>query len=553
MSSVKVLGKQLREGSMQLKNLGLAVAWALLAIGSAACSSSQEQGKKANPIAMRVNIGDEPATLDPRKARDLSSLTLIRMLFEGLTRINREEKPELALAESVIISADLKTYTFHLRAAHWTNRDPITAEDFAYAWKKILDPQFSADNAFQLYVIKQARAAKEGSVPLDQVGIRVLDPLTLEVTLENPTPYFLELTAFPAFFPVPRKIDQINPRWAENQTTFVSNGPFALKNWKHQDLIDLCKNDDYWDASTVKLQALQLVMVERETELKMYEKNELDWAGSPLSILPVDALKHLRALTTLKTKPLLGTYFFRANIDKPPFHSLKIRKAFALAIDRKAIIDHVLQGNQIPATGLVPVSMGLQTHPYFMDADRLQARDLFEQALQESDLTRETLPPISLMYAAGERNHLIAQAIQDQWFTAFGIRINLEAIEGKVYFDRLSKQDYQLASGSWIADFNDPINFLEVFKFKNASTNNTNWVHPAYIQLLDTSSKTQDSDARQQILSRSEKLLMEEMPIIPIFHYTMLYVDRDRVKDVFVSSMGNIDFKWAYIEKGTTR
>jgi oligopeptide transport system substrate-binding protein len=528
---------------MKLKEIGIALVLALTA-----CSPSKKQEKLCDEVSMRVNIGGEPTTLDPRKARDLGALTMIRMLFEGLTRINRDEKPELALAESVTISEDLKTYTFRLRSSQWTNGDPVTAEDFATAWKKILDPQFAADNAFQLYVIKNAKAAKAGTVPLNECGIHVLDEMTLEVELENPTPYFLELTAFPAYFPVHREIDHIEPKWAENAGTFVSNGPFALKNWKHNDLVEVQKNPRYWDASAVKMQALQMVMVQEETEFKMYEKKELDWAGSPLSVLPLDALNHLRSVHALKSKPLLGTYFFRVNVEKAPLNSPLMRKAFAMAIDRQAIF----QGTQIPATGLVPLSMGLQQQPYFTDGDVSHAKEAFEQALTDAGLTRETLPEISLMYPAGDRNHLIAQAVQQQWFEAFGFRIKLEAIERKVYLDRLSKQDYQLAAGSWIADFNDPINFLEVFKFKTQSTNNTLWTDPEYVSLLDASSVQQD-DQRLATLSQSEKVLMEAMPIIPIFHYTMLYVDSGKVKDVVVSSMGNIDFKWARMEKGDAR
>src|SRR5262249_39665167 len=160
-----------------------------------------------------------------------------------------------------------------------------------------------------------------------------------------------------------------------------------------------------------------------ETELKCFEKKELDWAGSPLSTLPVDALKSLKQENKLNTKELLGTYFFRVNTESAPFNHPSMRKAFALAIDRTAIVNHVTQGNQIPATGLVPLSLRLQSQAYFKDADRDEARRLFEESLVAQGLTKETLPEISLLYRTAERNHLIAQAVQQQWFDAFGIRV----------------------------------------------------------------------------------------------------------------------------------
>jgi oligopeptide transport system substrate-binding protein len=285
----------------------------------------------------------------------------------------------------------------------------------------------------------------------------------------------------------------------------------------------------------------------------MYEKKALDWAGSPLSTLPVDALKFLREKHELKTKELLGTYFIRINTEKAPFAHPSMRKAFALAVDRHAIVDHVTQGNQIPATGLVPISLKVQKQPYFKDGDVNEARRLFKEGLVAQGLTAQDLPEVTLMYRAAERNHLIAQAVQQQWFEAFGIRIKLESIEGKVYFDRISKQDYHLASGSWIADFCDPINFLEVFKYKKGSSNNTLWENSRFIDLLNSSAQVADVNQRLALLSQSEQILMDEMPIVPIFYYTMLYVNQPYLKDVVLSAMGQIDFKWASIDKNLSQ
>jgi oligopeptide transport system substrate-binding protein len=512
-------------------------------------TSCQPNPKDNQKNAVRINIGSEPHSLDPRKARDLSDLTLLRMLFDGLTRVSPNEKVEMALAKEVKISEDLKTYTFTLRAAKWTNGDAVSAADFVYAWKKILEPSFPSDNASQLYVIKNGRKAKEGKVSLDEVGVHALDALTLKVELEYPIPYFLDLLASPTFFPINCRMDQNNPRWSEGVESYVCNGPFTLKHWKHHDYLTVSKNATYWDADTVQLASIEMMMVEGDTEYKMFEKKELDWAGSPLSILPIDALPKLKENHFLKTKPFLGTHFIRINTQKAPFLTASMRRAFALAVNRKAIIEHVTQGNQIPATGLVPTSLGLQKEAYFQDSNQEEARTLFEAGLQESGLDRRQLSQITLTYVSGERAHLIAQAMQQQWFEAFGVRIQLQAMEKKVYYDILKKENYQLAMGSWIADFKDPINFLEMFKFKSGGTNNTSWENPHYTELLEASSMVSDQTARLQLLSKSEKLLMDEMPIIPIFHYTMLYVVNDTIKNTFLSSLGSVDFKWSSLEK----
>jgi len=513
------------------------------------CSSSNlpssEIGKNSS---LRINLVDDPSTLDPRKSRSLSDRTIMNMLYEGLTRINREEKVEPALAQVIEVSSDLTTYTFYLRNAEWTNGEAVKASDFAYAWKKVLDPKFPSDNAFQLYPIKNAKGIKQGTLPSDSLGVEIIDDQTLKVYLEQPTPYFLELTAFPAFFPVCASADKQNPYWAEKEATIVSCGPFRLQKWKHNDELQVVKNETYWDAVSVKLAKIAMCMVQAETELKMYEKKELDWIGSPLSIIPLDSLQSFKKEQNIKTKPMLGTYFFRVNTAKSFLSNINVRKALAIAVDRKAIVEHVLQGEQLPATGLVPISMGIQKGPYFQDHDVEEAKRLFQKGLAESNLGPSEVPCLTLIFPSNEKNYLVAQVVQEQWREALGIHVKIEAVESKVYFDRLVKHDYDMATGSWVADFNDPINFLEVFKFKSASTNNTSWENAEYTKLLDESSALSDPEERRSVLSQSEDLLIKEMPVIPVFYYNMLFASQAHVKEMVLSSMGNLDFKWAHLE-----
>ncbi len=515
----------------------------LLLLLATGCQS--EKGHK-----LKVNLGGEPQTLDPRKAKDLQSQTVVQMCFDGLTRMDPQDRPQLAVAERLEISSDGKIYTFYLRDCSWSNGEKVTADDFAYAWKKSLSPNFPSDRAFQLYPIKNAESVKKGQLPVEDLGIKVLDAKTLQVELERPTHYFLELAALPICFPIHQKTDEMNSHWADEAATYICNGPFTPKEWRHSDSFEVVKNGLYWDASHVQLDGIQLVMVSEDTEFKMYEKKELDWAGSPLSVLPLDALSQLRQRKEFHSKPFLATYFFNTNTNKAPFNHPLMRKAFGLSINRQEIIDHVLQGKQIAATGLVPPAMGLQDAPYFKDGDIDKAKSSFNQALKEQGLSLKDLPRIVLLYITSEKNNLIAQAVQAQWTSALGVDVRIEPMERKTFYDRLTKKDFQIAIGSWTADFNDPLNFLEIFKDKKVGSNHTSWENPKYEALLNQALTLSDFEERRKILQESESLLIDEMAIIPLFHYTMLYLASERVRDVAVSTTGSVDFKWAFIVKG---
>ncbi|GAB4193531.1 MAG: oligopeptide ABC transporter substrate-binding protein OppA [Simkaniaceae bacterium] len=507
-----------------------------------------ESSSKVSETTLKINICSEPQTLDPRKVRSLSDVNIAKMFMEGLTRIGKNGKAEPALAEHIQVSEDLKTYTIKLKNAQWSNGDPITAHDFIYSWKTTLSPEFLSDYAFQLYVIKNGEAIKKGKLPASLLGASALDDKTLQVQLQHPTPYFEDLLAFPTFFPIHAQNDKENSNWALHPDTFISNGPFCMTEWKHQNYIKAEKNKNYWDSAEVHLPGIEMVMVDEEIGFRMFENNELHWEGSPFSVIPISAISNLKQKKQLQTHPMLGTYWIRTNTSDFPLNSGKLRKALAMAIDRNAIIEHITQGNQIPATGIVPQTMGLQEEPYFK-TDPEQAAKLFYEALEENQMSPHQVSHLSLLYKADDRNHLIAQAVQHQWQENLGVHVRLEAVESKILFDRLSKGDFQMAIGSWIADFNDPVNFLEVFKSKSNGTNNTNWENPHYMETLEQSYVAKEPLKRQALLKSCEEILMDAMPVIPIFHYTMLYVKEERLKGVVLTPMGNIDFKWAYLDR----
>lgn len=519
-----------------------------------ACQQSSSVPKLGS--ILRMNIFTEPPTLDSRRAIDTTSMNVINMIFEGLTRLGENERPYPALADKITISENKRIYHFHLREAYWSNGDPITAEDFVYAWQKILDPLFPSPLANKLYPIKNARKVKEGKVPVSQLGAKALDEKTIEVHLNYPAPYFLELTAFPTYFPINKKIDEANAEWAsEAGTRFVGNGPFILKSWDHESQITLEKNPFYWDASNVKLDEIFLVIInDLTTEFYMFEMNELDWAGFPLSSLAPDILPQLIKEGKAQNYQATATYYYKFNTDLFPFNNINIRRAFALAVNREAIVEHVTQAKQIPALSLVPPIRGWPT-PYslFNDNDQELARVYFRKGLEELEIEEKDFPKVTLIYNSSREHQKIAQAIQQQWVEVLGVKVELDHFDWKVYLSKVNRQDYQIARMGWVGDFKDPITFLTPFKYRDdpryGGHNETGWEHPEYIFLLDQANEEQHEKKRIELLKKAETLLISEMPIIPIFFVNCWYLKKTYVYDVLITSLGIADFKKAYILK----
>ncbi|MBI5345999.1 MAG: peptide ABC transporter substrate-binding protein [Chlamydiae bacterium] len=500
----------------------------LLLLGCIFMIACQSNIKSICKQELKINIVDQPQTLDPRKARDTCSITVMKMLFEGLTRIGLDGKAQNAIADDIAISDDGKVYTFKLKKTFWTNGDAVTSYDFAYSWKTVLNPNFASSNAFQLYVIKGAKEAKEGKISVEDVKIFTPDASTLVLELENPVAYFLDLLSFPVFFPVSKNLDQKNSSWSQDVLTFVGNGPFYLKSLKHHDLMEVEKNKNYFDEKMVKIQKISMFMLSAESELDLFDTSELDLAGSPFSVLPVDALVSLKTRPNYFQTPFLATEFIRINIKE--ISDVALRKKMMSSFDRQSLVEHVLQSGTAAET-FVPVEMGLNT-PIHLDATK------------DIDVKQEKF---TLMYSNTARGSLIAQTAQSQ-LKKNNIEIQLEPLERKVYLEKMATGQYQLALGSWIADFNDPVSFLNVFKYQNCGTNNTFWENSNYTSFLDQALLCSDKEKRKALLQQAENILLEEAPIIPLDHLSGNYLKNPKLKDMYLSELGQMDFKWAYIE-----
>ncbi|MDP1834809.1 MAG: peptide ABC transporter substrate-binding protein [Chlamydiales bacterium] len=489
---------------------------------------------KAPTKTLRVGANDGPQSLDPRTGRALSDATILNMLYEGLMRLSPEGGIAPGMAETYEVSDDLRTYTFHLRDTQWSDGTPVTAADFIHSWASQLDPNFAAPNIFALYTIKNARAIKAGSLPPEQLGAKAIDSKTLVVELEEPTPYFLDLTAFYALFPT----NQDNPQ--------VTNGPFLLDHYTPNSELVANKSPSYWNASEVKIDSVIIAIVDEHTALNMFESGALDWTGSPLSTIPPDAFATLAKADNLQVAPAAATHWLRFNVQRAPFNNVKLRRALAMAINRDELIQNVIQGRQVAAMSIVPSSPRWESQELFQDNDLEASRKLFAEALQELDLTVDQLPTITIMYGYSERHHKLAQALQQQWHQALGIWIDLEAMESKLFYDKLKRQDYFIANGSWFADFDDPINFLSVFESKVNGTNNTGWESGEFRELLRLSSLQADPAQRQDLLRKAERILIEDMPVAPIFFYSLNYLKRPKLEGVSVSPTGIQLFRDGY-------
>lgn len=514
-----------------------------------ACEKKLTKMKLPKAKEVHTNFIYTPLSLDPRKSTDPVSTALYFMMYEGLTRLEPDGSLSFALADSIEISKDRKTYTFYLRESHWSDGSPLTAHDFEASWKTALAPDFPSMASHLLFPIKNAESAKKGLCPLSEVGVHALSNDVLIVELEKPTPYFMELTAYATYFPVPNGGKEVG-RPTNGKASCVSNGPFELASWKNEDEIIVRKNLEFWNVKAVKIDLVHMTVIADEgTALNLYEKEELDWLGGLTSPLPLDAVTSLSQIKKIKLRPIAGTNFCSFNTKTFPFNNTHIRKAFAYAIDRQLIIDNVTQMFDEVATGPVPsVLKDYQESCFFLDGDGEQAQWHLEEGLKELGITKEDLPPLTYAFFSSELQKKLALALQSQWRKVLGISVSLECQELKSFIDKLRQKDFQFAQMSWIAQYYDRMSFLERFVQEDSFRNYGSWENVRYQELIRSSYQVIPPEKRAAILEKAESLLVEDMPIAPIYHYNALYLNQPRLKNAQVSPLGYVDFRYADVQ-----
>lgn len=510
------------------------------------CGVQESFTPKTQKQILRTALKTDPPSMDPRVGVDVVSDAVIRMLFDGLAYIGRNGTTELSLAESYEASSNYQTYTFHLKQVKWSDGTPLTAHDFEATWKGMLAPDAVAPNSNLLYLIKNGRAAKKGECSVEEVGVRALDERTLFIELENPHTTFLDALTNCAFYPLHPKMREN----ALNYSDYSCCGPFQLKEYQFQNKIIVSKNPYYWDAENVSIDEVHFYIVRDEiTSLLMFKKGEIDWLGSGLTGFGMDAIPDLKKKGLLSIIPVAGTNWLEFNIEKFPYNNSHIRKALGLAIDRKAIVENIFHNEYEVALSQIPkIQKQDLWHPFFRDNDKEEAKRLFAQGLEELQVAKKDFPIVTILYNNSDMWHKMVQAIQQQWSEVLGINVQIQGIDWGTYIGRLWKKDFEVARFGWRVQYDDPANLLEVYKYKDFLNNHTGWENSEYTTYLDKASQCLER-SRWAFLDSAEKILMEEMPAIPLCHTYSLYVQKEYVKDVFVSSLNTVDFRWAYLEQ----
>ena len=527
-----------------------AAAVAALAVLAVGCGSDSDAGGNGNGVidqVININWGAEPPSLDPGLATDTTSGDVITNIMDPLVKLDKDLQPTPSLAKSWTVSKDGKTVTFELRDdGRWTNGDPVTAQDFEWSWKRTISPDLGADYAYQFFGIVGAAeynaCEKNCDAMRDKVGVKALDDHTLQVKLTSQQPWFVQQVAHHSFLAVHRAtVEKFGRKWTEPQN-IVTDGPFKLARWNHDSRLDLVKWNGWRNADQVKLQRINGSMItEGTTALRAFEAGELDTSGQGLP--PVD-LPRLKGTPEYAQYPGLGTYYYGLNVKTVP--DVKQRRAMALAIDRQTIIDNIAQGDQAPATGFTPKGMpGFDTitakSPWLApNGDIAKAKQLMSQVKNpQKDVT------LLINNAPGHKE--IAVAVQSMW-QKLGLHVTISQQDWAQYLQFLgpppdpSMDAFRLG---WIADYVDAMNFLELWQC-GSGNNNTNFCDPGYDKLVEQARKTADNGQRYGVYKQLEDKLVGKdgaMPIVPIYWYTFVQLERTSIKDSLnISPLGLTDY-----------
>lgn len=462
--------------------------------------------------------GAEPETLDPALITGQPEERLDNALFEGLTSFDSGANPGPGVAEKWEISSDGRVYTFHLRRnARWSNGDPVTARDFVGSWQRTLAPETASEYSYQLYYIKNGRAFNEGTLKdFSMVGVKAPDDYTLVVTLENPTPFFIDLCAFATLQPVhiptvTREGDQwIKPR------KIVSNGAFRLVDWRINDRIRLEKNPYYWNRDHVAMATVDVLPISRaNTAFNFYASGIADLMMDK-GLVPSPLLNDLKKRPDFHSAPFLGVYFLRFNCSKAPFNDVRVRKAFSLVVDRQSLVEKITRAGEVPAMSLVPPGTAGYQPPPGPARDTGNARRLLAEAGYPGG---KDFPLVTYLYSEGELNEGIAVELQGMFQRELGIKINLQRQEWKVYLRSMSSLEYDICRASWVGDYRDPNTFLDMF-VTNGGNNRTGWSNPEYDRLIADAAREIDPQKRFDIFRKAEELLVGgESPVCPLYFY----------------------------------
>jgi len=511
-----------------------------LCLFGAGCDRNNQTAKAGSDNHFRVNIGTEPPSLDWSLATDHVSFNVIANLMVGLTEFDKTLKPAPVIAKSWDVLEGGNKIVFHLRDdVQWSDGKKVRAQDFEYSWKRLLNPKTASEYAYTLFDIVNAQEYYEGKITDPAaVGVHAPDDTTLVVQLRHPASYFLAITTFEVTFPQRQDIiEKFESRWTEPEN-IVTNGPFLLSSWKHENEIELRANPRFFRGKPAMDKVTMVMVNEKTTALAMYDQGQLDFLDN--HSIPIFEKSQLAKRRGFKSVPQLRGYYYGFAVNRKPFNDVRVRKAFMMAIDRN-VFPTILHGGEIPAPSWIPPGMLAHNPKIGLLFNPPEARRLLREAGYPEG---KGLPPVVLAYNTEEDHKMVAEAVQGMWQRNLGVVVTVENQEWKVYLKKLQNDPPHIFRMGWGADYPDPDNFMKLFT-ANSGNNQTRWKNQRYDQLLERAAQELDSAKRVKLYDEAQKILCEtDLPIMPFFWTAESTLLNPRFTGLELNSMARLDLRY---------
>ena len=559
------------------KFLALALA-SVMAVSVAACGSSSSTNDtsaadssttteaadttaSADGYNLAVCLASEPMTIDPALNSAVDGAIMANHMFEGLVKWVDNGNGEAELApgqaeswEKTVNDDGTVTYAIKMRdGIKWSDGKDVTAGDFEYSWKRLADPATAADYCYMIDMVQGYAEVADGSADKDTLGIKAVDDKNLEITLSYDCPYFEEIMAFPATFPVRQDIVEGNEEWTYSPETYIGNGAYKMVEWSHNAYILTEKSETYYDYEKLGPDTIKYTLLDdNNAMLAAFNSGELNFIMN----FPTDEMANYLASGQITVAPYIGTYYVCFNTEDEVFSNPLVRQAFSLVIDRNYIVENVSQSGEVPATGYVPSGVydaegangddfrTVGGEYYSVSADDYQANcDKARELLAEAGYPNgEGFPAVEYMYNTDDRHKAIAEALQNMWQTELGVTVNLSNQDWNVFLKSRKDGDFQIARNGWIADYNDPCSFLDMW-YTGGGNNDAQYSNPEYDALIDAAQATSDQTERMAAFHKAEDLLIgQDSVLAPIYFYTNPYMLSDNISGMYYTPLGYFFF-----------
>ena len=519
----------------------------IMAFSVFGCTTSTED------FEIAVNFASEPNTIDPALNSAVDGAVMINHIFEGLYKWVDDGSGNATLAlgqaKEVTPNADKTVYTVKLRDdIKWSDGKDVVAADFVYAWQRLVDPNTAADYCYMADIILNANEIMAGEMDKSELGVKAIDEKTLEITLHTACPYFEEIMAFPALMPIRSDIiEQYGDQWTFSPETYIGNGQYKMAEWSHNEFIKLVPSETYYDVDKLGPKVIKFALMDDTNAIyAAYRSGSLNF----IQEVPVDEIPGLLSSGELKVHPYLGTYYCCFNTSKAPFDDVRVREAFSLVIDRNYIVENVTKTGQMPATAFVP--SGISDAPGAKDDFRAVGGDYMDvsaekyqencerarQLLTEAGYPNgEGFPIVEYLYNTSDNHRLIGEALQNMWQTELGVTVNLVNQEWNTFLDTRKNGDYSIARNGWIADYNDPMSFLDMW-LTGGGNNDAQYSNPDYDALIMQAKSTSDLAERMSLMHQAEDILMgQDVVHAAIYFYTDKYMAQG-IKGMYFTPLG---------------